>query len=227
VTRRCPANAATRRRRAGASHALAVLGTILVARAAAGQSSFCFRGRALPKCGAFALFELTGTARLVGTSHIDRTSLTPNFQFPVEDLPSYLSWGLGAMVNRDSAHAIGGTLELGVSEPGWRFAIKARRRTWDRQGGSLDFTAGGLVAQERAANGARQRSYGITAGSAAGLGDVLALTLDADVVRTSSERPRAAVHGGIRLGSYAAIGATTLLLVGIVTIGVRLSQNDF
>jgi hypothetical protein len=60
-----------------------------------------------------------------------------------------------------------------------------------------------------------------------GSSDVAALAVGADVTWASSiTRPRAAIHGGLRLGSYVALGATALLIVGVTTIALGL-RNDF
>jgi len=66
-------------------------------------------------------------------------------------------------------------VEVGLDGEGSRVAIKARRRTWDREGGSLDLTAGGIVVQEHAANGTDTPAFGVPADAAiAGSGLLLA-----------------------------------------------------
>ena len=204
-------------------HATAVV-LILIAPALPAQSPFCFRGRPLPKCGAFAIFEVTGAKRLVGTTHL---AGFPPSQYSTEDLGNYLSWTLGAMSNRDTAHAVGGTLDFGYQE-GWRVAVKARRRTWYPEQGSVDLSAGAIVIEERTIDPGHTPAYGITTEAALGSGDVAALTLGADVTWASSDtHPRAAIHGGLHLGSYAALGATALMIVSVATIALGLSHNDF
>jgi hypothetical protein len=118
----------------------AFVGLIVVAPTAGAQSLLWFRGRPLPTCQSFVLFELTGAKRLVGTRQLDRRPYSQT-QTYVEDLGDYLSWTLGAMSNLDSVHAVGGLLDVGYGD-GWRVAIKARRRTWISRESSLDVSAG-------------------------------------------------------------------------------------
>jgi hypothetical protein len=212
-----------------ALYAIALARIFLGAQAAGAQSSFCFRGRPFPRCHTFAVFEMTGTKRLGGgTSSIETIVIgPPDVTYRGEDLPRYLSWNLGAMVNRDSIHADGGMLELGFSSSGARVAAKVRHRRWFGGTDLVDLTAGVLGAEERDVHGQRT-TYGVTADAAIGEGDVLALTLGGDLTSPLSRaRSHAAIHVGVRLGSYATLGLTTLMLAALATIAVNPSNHDF
>jgi hypothetical protein len=204
-------------------------GVFIAAAAARAQTpeSFCFRGRPLKRCHAFAIFEGTLAKRVVGTSRSEPLFTDSNTRIRIDELPSHVSWNLGAMVNRDSSHAIGGMFELGVADPGWRVAIKARRRVWTPEGDSFDLSAGPIVLQETTHIAGTANAYGITADAAIGTSDVLGVTLGTDVVWLSSGRPRAAIHGGLRLGSYATVAATTVYIAGAALIASTFGHNDF
>ena len=208
---------------------MALAGVFFGTQAVRAQSSFCFRGRPLAKCHGFAVFEMTGTERLGGgTSSIQTIVIgPPDLTYRGDDLPRYLSWNLGAMVNRDSLHADGGMLELGFSSSGARVAAKARHRRWFGGSDFIDLTAGVLEAEERDVHGQRA-TYGVTADAALGEGDVLALTLGGDLTSPVGQaRSHAAIHIGVRLGSYATLGITTLMLAALATISSNPSNHDF
>lgn len=118
-------------------------------------------------------------------------------------------------------------LELGVADPGWRVAIKARRRVWTPEGDSFDLSAGPIVLQETTRITETAKAYGITADAALGISDVLAVTVGTDVVRLSSGRARAGIHGGLRLGSYATVAATAFFIAGVALLVSTLGHNDF
>jgi hypothetical protein len=68
----------------------------------------------------------------------------------------------------------------------------------------------------------------MTTDAALGERDLMAPTLGADFTWPSTARqPRAALHGGLRLGSYVAIAGTGLLIAGVAAIAWGLSHNDF
>lgn len=189
---------------------------------ATAQSAVCFRGRPLPRCSAFTVFAITGVKRVAGTTHLETFGAASSISQPhVPDLADYLSWTLGVMVNRDSAHAIGAVAEFGFDSTGSRVALEARRRTWLPRGGSIDFTAGGLVAQGH--KGARfPTAYGMTTGVALGAFDLFAITIGGDVAwPASGNHLRAAIHGGLRVSSYAALASLGLVIAGAALVVPR------
>ncbi len=171
----------------------------------------CFRGRPLPRCRAFVLYELSYAARIAGSEQLIREPYS-GYQFPARDLHSYIALEIGGMVNRDSLHARGATLHVGLADGGLRLGLKGRQRRWYRGGGTLDLSAGVLGAHAQAAeSGAgRVRAYGVTAEVGLGHRDLAAVSLGGDLVRGGG-RTRAAVHAGARLGSYPAVVGTGLL----------------
>ena len=80
---------------------------------------FCWQGRPLDRCRAFALFELTIESHWIG-SKLDPAVTRPGFGRSRWDdaLASQFVGELGAMVNVGARTAVGGTLTAGSIEPG-------------------------------------------------------------------------------------------------------------
>jgi hypothetical protein len=192
---------------------LALIGLLLPAPIEAQQSrAFCFRGRPLPKCQSFALTEVTGAFRVVGTSYTDARG------GHARDLTEWFTAGLGYMRNRDSVHAIGLTLEAGGSGGGSRLAATVRRRTWRTANVHSDFSAGPLIAQERPSDlSGTKAGFGITVQAAVGAADLVGVLVSADAIHVQN-RNAVALHIGARLGSYAAIGASAAALAATVAL---------
>lgn len=178
------------------------------------RAPICFRGRALPRCRAFFLTEASYLRRLVGTRRSYEESRFGGERYPItiRDLDDqHLSWEVGYMVNRGSRRAVGATLMMGTGDAGGRVAVKGRYRYWIDEGdASLDLSLG--VARA----GVRNRDFfgvsrgtGLTADVALGVGDFAAFTARAELLRARG-RTAGAVHGGVRLGSYPAVGVSAI-----------------
>lgn len=182
--------------------------------AAAQRAPICFRGRPLPRCRAFFLTEASYLRRLVGTQRTYQQSRFDGASYPisVRDLDQqHLSWEVGYMVNRGSQRAVGATLMMGTGDAGARVAAKGRYRYWiDGGDASVDLSLGVTRASVRSADfPGVSRGTGLTADVALGVGDFAAFTARAELLRARS-RTAGALHGGVRLGSYPAIGASIL-----------------
>ena len=175
--------------------------------AGAAEPPICFRGRPLPRCRAFWLTEMSFQRRIAGSG-----------EGSTRDLHGHLGWELGGMVNLDSTRAVGGTVMVGTGESGARVAVKGRARRWfDPSGGTLDISAGAVrVVVSPGERRSAAPGYGLTGDVALGWGDLGAVTLGADLVRSRGELAGAA-YAGVRLGSWPALAASaaTVVIVGL------------
>lgn len=106
---------------------------------------FCWRGRPLPHCEDFALFELGFHTRLASTRITDSSAYFngPSYVSRRPDVRSQFLWTLGMMRNRDARTAIGGGFVLGANEQGGVFGLQGRWRRWLGGTMSLDVGLGG------------------------------------------------------------------------------------
>ncbi len=187
----------------------------------------CFRGRPAQYCRAFWLTEAGYYRRLSGSDFVEAY---PTQSFDREHLSSHWSWEIGAMVNRQSMSALGATVLLGMDGIGNRVGLKGRYRRWlDRQGGTLDLSAGVLKAQ---AAGSfpdwASDAGGLTADVSLGWGDLIATTARVDLLRRRDGTMVNAVYAGARLGSYPAVIGTTAAAIVIGTlVALIFSGEDF
>lgn len=111
-------------RRAGRSVALALAvaaggtGALPAAPVSAQTDGFCFPGRPHPECRVAGLVEAAVVYRLAGESPV------------VNQDPWEATWEVGALVNRESGEAWGGTFLIGTGEYRPRLALKLRHRRW-------------------------------------------------------------------------------------------------
>jgi hypothetical protein len=205
--------------------ALCVSPLPLAAQAAAGRPSpFCLRGHPLRACRSYLVFEVTGAKDVISTSH--QVFLDPAIPvFTEADIGSYLAWTVGGMVNRDSTHALGATLQAGLISEGVRAALQGRWRTWVADDAAFDVTVGILSTPQNAAHVGTATAYGLTAESAFSVGDQVSAFVSGDLVRSRSHTS-AALHAGGRFGSYTAMVATALMGVIVLTITSQASRFD-
>lgn len=198
---------------ASASPAFAQMSAAPIDTTARREPGNCFRGRPLPRCKKFVLFELGWFGEVAGTRQKFRNSFQ-NAEFSTPDLPSYIALELGRMVNTDSTHAWGGTAHFGFSHDEFRVGLKARRRTWLTPKTTLDLTAGPLITRVPPAevSSRHDRAVGITGGASFGVSDLIAASLSADVVQGGG-RTRGALHTGVKLGGYPAVVGSGLIVV--------------
>lgn len=102
----------------------------------------CWRGRPLPECRSFWLFEVQGNLLLSGG---DRTVLFPDDRVVTQDaLESTLEWNLGHMVNVSDRVAVGGMVTLGTGSSDVLTGLKGRARWWIHRDYSVELGAGAL-----------------------------------------------------------------------------------
>lgn len=173
----------------------------------------CFRGRPLPECRTFVLFELEYAHRLGGTDSQRRNNFS-GYDFSGPDLSGYLAVDVGRMTNTDSTHARGTSIHFGFNNEGIRYGIKARQRRWYGEGGTFDLSAGLLGARvpSRDIPGPRPMAYGVTGSASVGFKDLVAISLSADAIRGGGST-RSALYGGANLGSYPGLVGTGVLAI--------------
>lgn len=185
--------------------------TVAVAKVAGAQATpvtaaACLAGKPLPQCKTFWITEVGYYHRVFGGGSIQDV---PPGAYRRPGLDDHFSWELGRMSNRSPRTAVGGTLLAGGGGSNWRFGLNGRYRRWVSARGTLDVSAGPLGVVTRSPYPQQRTSgYGIAGAVALGWNDWAAVTVNADAVRGRG-RSASALYGGVRLGSYPAIIATT------------------
>jgi hypothetical protein len=155
---------------------------------------FCLRGAPIQRCRTFAIVEAPIGANVGSTLRTEARGFGD----------AYLGLELGGMVNRDDAHAVGGSVAAGIHGGESHVSITARSRKWFSGKTYRDLSAG-VVAM----GGGRATAYGLTARAGSGFADLIGVWAGADVGLIGGP-PRASVHVGVRLGTYPAIAVTGL-----------------
>lgn len=103
--------------------------------------AICWRGKALPACRSFALFELEGALAVASTALIHESDVVTT------DYPAFeneLKWHLGAMRNLTEEWALGATVSLGTGSPSPLTGIRFRARRWLSPPVSAELEVGGV-----------------------------------------------------------------------------------
>lgn len=146
---------------AGALVALAMSGTANSGAArqqapaadARGGQIGCFRGKPLPACRSFWIFELQGSAPLVQTRRrvVNTFPDGPTLTQRATAFESSLEWNLGHMVNVSPSWAVGGVFTAGPDGRGAFRGVKARARRWLSPDVALELEGGLLAADVQGA----------------------------------------------------------------------------
>ena len=183
---------------------------------AARPDAFCWRGRPLPRCRAFALFEL-GWFEAPATSRLREPY--PFADMGVRDDAAFgrhLSWTLGAMRNTDARTALGGAVLFAAGlDEGPMVAGTVRWRRWTGPRTSVELAAGPgatqvpmpLAGPERVYPPAGWRPAALAEGRA-NLADLAAVSLRGAVVPRGGGRTHGALFVGASTGSTAAVAGT-------------------
>jgi hypothetical protein len=212
--------------------AVATLCTAPLARTAGAQAPdrFCWRGRPLPACEWFALFEF-GYLEPLATTRLREPSIFPD-QAPRDEIAfgRQLTWSVGAMRNVGPRTALGGAAVIGAAlEAGPYVVATARARRWVAPAASLEVAAGPGAAQvpmpifvDRSA-GPDQWRPALVAEARANFGDLAALTARGIVVPSAGGRRHAGAFVGASTGSWAAavgtVAAGVLTALAIAALG--------
>lgn len=184
----------------------------------------CFRAQPLAACDAWVPLTVTGAARTTGTSHA-RFSPSGVTSARERDLREYGALGVGYMVNRDSTHAVGGLFEVGSSESGVRLALKAKRQRWLSKRWAVSESFGVLTAQQmNVATDGTTQAYGFTGDVGIDFLDQIGVVVSGDVARGSGHQS-AALHAGVRAGSYTALAAAAATAVVGIAVGSSLGHG--
>ncbi|GLC23619.1 hypothetical protein rosag_01320 [Roseisolibacter agri] len=186
------------------------------ARADASTDGFCWRGRPLPRCRAFALFEL-GYFEALATTRLREPSPFPGAAD--RDEPSFgrqLSWSVGAMRNLGAGTAVGGAVIGGAAlNQGPFVAGTVRWRRWTGASTSLELAGGPGAAQVAMPFVASSTGYqgdvwrpAAVAEARANLADLAAVSVRGVVVPRAGGRTHGAVFVGASTGSTAAVIGT-------------------
>jgi hypothetical protein len=176
-------------------------------------SPFCFRGRPLPICDSFLLFEFGGNGRLFTTHQVPGGQ-----QVDVAEAGNgFAALDIGAMVNRPNGTAVGGSIQIGSEDASRRrLALEARHRTWLTRTLAVDVGAGPLEINTRKSFAPLSRGgYGITTHAGLVVMDLATVTTSVDLVR--GQRTQFTLNAGGRLGSYPA--AALIFLVSLLAAG--------
>jgi hypothetical protein len=106
------------------------------------QQTGCFRGRPLPACKTFWIFEMQGSAPVVQTTR--PVDFGGGFTFESKAFASVLEWNVGHMVNLDSTYAIGVVVTAGTGSGDALTGLKLRVRRWLSSDLSLEAEGGAL-----------------------------------------------------------------------------------
>ena len=180
---------------------------------------FCWRGRPLPRCRSFALFELGLYGRLATTRFRETYAIPGSGPQGREEeaFSSQFGWSAGAMRNLDATTAVGGALVLAFGDAGNTVAGTVRLRRWTGRGTSLELAGGPGAAQVPLPVGSGGIGWrpALLGEARANAADLAALSVRGVVVPRASGRQQAAVFAGASTGSgLAAIGTVGL---GILT----------
>jgi hypothetical protein len=177
--------------------------TVTVAVPARAQAQLCFRGQPAPRCGGFAILELTTGTRL---------NQQANAFDPYGDKNSfYLSWAAGYLHNLGQQSAVGAAFEVTADDDGHRYGTVLRYRQWLSPTWSLDLAPGVLLGGRTSFTTLYFPSG--TADIAINWGDRFALTFGLDQLRRD-DGTRWESHAGVRFGSW----LTPLAMLGLVAL---------
>jgi hypothetical protein len=174
--------------------------------------AFCWRGRPLPHCASFVLFEIGAHARVADTRQTQRYPDGSTQEVRAFGRHQF-SWQLGAMRNVDARTALGGTLHVGGDGYGAVVGALARGRRWTSPRTSLDLDVGPVLMQVPLATSAREYRVGGMTQARVNLADLIAVSGRVAVVPNGTRRPRAGALLGAQLGSGAALGGTVVTAI--------------
>ncbi len=188
----------------------------------------CFRGEPAPRCDRFVITEM-GYYKPVTTSQA--TLVLPSGQvLRYPHIDPQLTVNVGAMVNRGSHSAVGGTVLFGFGGGGAQLGVLGRYRRWLTADGFAVDVAAGLVQGElidaERYLASRGKAMGVTGELALNAGDYGAVVLRLDMLRRQN-RENSALYLGARLGSKPAVGASIVLLTLSVLVVAALNGSDF
>jgi hypothetical protein len=145
-----------------------------------------------------------------------------------------MQWDLGYLVNRDSLHAIGAALNVGLSAVHLsRFAVLARRRQWLPGGFTFDVGAGPLVHQVQVTPQVDESqfptpqnvlAYGATVNAELGYRGHIGVWAGLDATHGGG-RTGVGLQAGGRLGSYTGVAGTAAMAAFFAMIAYSITHG--
>jgi len=179
--------------------------------------ALCWRGKPLPECRSFLITEMGVLARL------DHASSEPDSRIVV-------MFDLGWMKNVSRREAIGFS-GYALSGDTSRLGLRGRYRRWLSRHTAIDISPGILLSGENSA--IDYDPPGFVVGASANLGDLIALTLEAEwshyrdygsgLSTSYDTRSEVSWRGGAKLGSALGVAGSAVLfglLIYIVSTGL-------
>ena len=198
----------------------------------------CWRGRPLPRCRAFVLFEVGYHVGAFGSRMTAPVSdpaggTTDETRSAVE---TQVTWALGAMRNRDGGRtAVGGTILLGeaVGQGGAVLGAQARVRRWLGSAASAELAGGPLRLDAPAVRQlgvatvwGRERAWGLAVDGRLTYADRVGVGVRA-VALPSGGRLRGGVLAGGNVGSGLAVTTTVAVAAVVAAAVVALARGDY
>ncbi|WP_420129972.1 hypothetical protein [Longimicrobium sp.] len=164
---------------------------------------FCWRGRPQSSC------------EMVAVVHFSYYPPMP----PTRDLGAPWEWEFGLLVNRGPAHAVGGTVSVGMDGDGTRTALKARYRRWLSRYAAVDASGGlALATSDWDPSPFNHNSaLGVTGDVAVGFTDWASVGVRGDLLWRDGE-PLNATYGTVRLGTTPGLTANALAVLGFIVL---------
>ncbi|MCC6243742.1 MAG: hypothetical protein IT353_12940 [Gemmatimonadaceae bacterium] len=212
---------------------LTVIGSAFPLAAAAAQDSttathprMCFRGRAKPACDRFFLTEI-GVYHPIVSSRVTYNGFVGGTPYRLPVVDRQLTFQVGAMANRGSRSAVGGTVIYGFGMGAADFGVLARYRRWlTPDGFSLDLSAGVIQGKIDGALFTTGDARGATAEIALNAADYGAVVLRTDFLRGGGQT-NSALLAGVRAGSRPAVAATAGLAIVWTAIIAAFASSDW
>lgn len=185
-----------------------------------GTEAFCWRGKALPACRSFALFELESALAVASTTGtIEGTNSSS--EYPV--FQDEVKWHLGAMRNVSDYWALGAALSVGIGSPTPLTGVRVRARHWVKPWLSAEIEAGAVDTGDRFGSGFE---WGPTYGARLNMGDYFSVFTrwegayaepGSDAFLETDNGFHQGVYVGASAGSTVAVAGTAALgVVGLV-----------
>lgn len=191
---------------------------------------FCFQGRPMDRCRAFALLELTSHSQMLG-SKLDSPATPPGFGYNRWDhnaLSTHFVVDIGAMKNLDARTAVGATLTAGALDAGGKLAnisgATVRYRRWLTPSVSVDAGTGilrmpvGVVVQTVRENVLRPA---LVADVRLGFRDLLSATGRFMVATDGQGRTHQAIFIGASSGSKVSAAIAGALVAWVIFLSPR------
>jgi hypothetical protein len=195
------------------------------------QQVGCFRGRPLPACKSFWIFEMQGSSPVAQTSRTirtyfdaTRTGSPQEFEYDATAFTSVVEWNLGHMVNLGDKYALGGVVTVGSGNGDGLAGLKARVRRWLSSDLSVEAEAGALWSSPD--GGIRSNVVGGTAALRFNVRDQGAFFLRWDVLPLPEESSFNGYldPGGTQSGLSVGVSAGSVpALIGTGALGVTMA----